>query len=98
MRINSNLPDHPTKEIPVHVDMPELDVAAAREIARDAVTETGAEAMLLSWHSKKTGEFYPRAECGGDDRPPWVVFAESRGANLIVDINDGDFRFYFLLL
>lgn len=98
MQINPDLPDHHTKEITLYDETPDIDFAAAREIARDAVKETGADAMLLSWHNKKTGEFYPKTECGRGDRPPWVVFAESRGANLIVDINDGDFRFYFLLL
>jgi len=98
MQIKSNLPDHKPKKIVLQVDTPDIDFSTAREIAREAVQKTGADAMLLSWHNKKTGEFYPKTECGRDDRPPWVVFAESRGANLIVDINDGDFQFYFLLL
>jgi len=98
MQIKSNLPHHKPKEIALNVDTPDIDFSAAREIAREAVQELGTDAMLLSWHNKKTGEFYPKTECGRDARPPWVVFAESRGANLIVDINGGDFRFYFLLL
>jgi len=98
MQVLPNLPAHPKREIALHVDPPDIDFATARERARDAIQEIGAEAMLLSWHNQKTGEFYPKTECGRDDRPPWIVFAESRGANLIVDINDGDFRLYFLLL
>ena len=98
MQITSNLPDPDIREITLHLDLPDIDFAAAREAARDAIQDMGSDAMLLSWHNKKTGEFYPRTECGREDRPPWVVFAESRGANLIVDINNGHFRFYFLLL
>jgi len=98
MQIKSSLPAYEKREITLHVDPPDIDFTAARERARDAIRELGADAMLLSWHNRKTGEFYSKTECGRTDRPPWIVFAESRGANLIIDINDGDFRFYFLLL
>ena len=40
--------------------------------------------------SRKTGEGYPNIECGKGDKPAWVVYAESRGGDLTIDINDGD--------
>jgi len=52
--------------------------------------------MMLSYHSGKTGQFWPHYDCGGAGRPPWIVFAESRGYNLKIDINDGDFEFFYL--
>jgi hypothetical protein len=52
--------------------------------------------MLLSWYQGKSGESYPNLECGSDDRPAWVVYAESRGGNLTIDINAGQYVFIYL--
>jgi hypothetical protein len=54
--------------------------------------------MLLSWNNAETGEYYPKTECGHSGRPPWVVYADARGADLIIDVNDGQYTFMFLKL
>ena len=54
--------------------------------------------MLLSWNNAETGEYYPAFECGRIGRPAWVVYADARGADLIIDINDGRYTFMFLKL
>jgi hypothetical protein len=46
----------------------------------------------------KTGEFYPNVDCGAGKKPAWIVFAESRGGNLVVNINNGAYIFFFLKL
>jgi len=74
-----------------------LDFSAARDLAGAEARRIDPQAMLLSWHSGLTGEFYPKVECGRQDRPPWIVWAASRGANLTVAINDGAFVFYYLI-
>jgi len=63
--------------------------AQAREINKDA--------MMLSWYNRRTGKGYPDYECGSQ-RPFWEMFADSRGCNLKVVVNDGDYVFYYLKL
>ena len=74
----------------------DLDFERARSLARAEARRIDPQAMLLSWHSRLTGEYYPDIECGRDSRPPWIVWAASRGANLTVSVNDGAFSFYYL--
>jgi len=52
--------------------------------------------MILSWKNGKTGEFYPNRECGTQNKPAWIHYAEARGANLTIDINDSDYIFMIL--
>jgi hypothetical protein len=35
-------------------------------------------------------------ECGKGDKPAWIVYAESRGGNLTIDINAGQYLFIYL--
>jgi hypothetical protein len=55
-----------------------------------------ADPMLLSWYQGKTGESYPNLECGPGDKPAWIVYAESRGGDLTIDINEGQYVFVYL--
>ncbi len=59
---------------------------------------TGEDQMMLSWYCGKTGEYYPKTECGRSDKPPWIIFAESRGADIAININDGEYVFLYLSL
>ena len=77
-------------------DDPQLDLAGARALAKETARALDSNAMMLSYHSAKTGEFWPSYDCGGGGRPPWIVFAESRGYNLKIDINDGEYEFFYL--
>ncbi len=52
--------------------------------------------MLLSWYQGKTGESYLNLECCSGDKPAWIVYAESRGGDLTIDINDGQYVFIYL--
>jgi hypothetical protein len=52
--------------------------------------------MLLSWYQGKTVESYPNLECGPGDKPAWIVYAESRGGDLTIDINEGQYVFHYL--
>ncbi len=82
--------------VALSVDDPDLDLNAARAMAKRTALEMDRNAMMLSYHSGKTGEFWPAYDCGGGGRPPWIVFAESRGYNLKIDINDGEYEFFYL--
>jgi len=73
-----------------------LDLTEASALAKAKARDLDSNAMMLSYHSAKTGEFWPNYDCGGGSRPPWIVFAESRGYNLKIDVNDGDYEFFYL--
>ena len=96
-QIKSTNSDLPAERIHLHSGEADLEFTSAKDLAKHAARERSPDAMLLSWHNTKTGEYYPRYDCGGHDRPAWVLFAESRGANLTVDVDDGDYVFMFLL-
>ncbi|MDX2445676.1 MAG: AF1514 family protein [Desulfobacterales bacterium] len=78
------------------INNPGLDLASATDIAKKKATELGDDPMLLAWSNGKTGEYYPTADCGSSDTPPWLVFAESRGADIAININDGEYIFLYL--
>ena len=87
---------YPGKHIEVKIDKPDLDFAAAKGMAKQKAKEICDDPMLLSWYRGKTGESYPNLECGPGDKPAWIVYAESRGGDLTIDINKGQFVFIYL--
>ena len=94
--IHTTSTEYTLETVTLHVDDPDMDLTAASHMAKTKARDLDSNAMMLSYHSGKTGEFWPAYDCGGNDRPPWIVFAESRGYNLKIDINDGDFEFFYL--
>ena len=84
--------------LPVFVKGRDLDFEAAKSIARQKAMEFCRDPMLLSWCNGQTGAYYPNLECGTGGRPAWIVFAESRGGDLTIDINDGQYIFIYLRL
>lgn len=51
--------------------------------------------MLLAWYEQEGGRFSPCVECCGEDEPAWVVYAKSRGGQLQVEVNKGEYIFIF---
>ena len=98
VQIHSESKEYPVERIRLQVDDPDLDFATANGLAKENARARCKDAMLLSWCNGKTGEFYPKFECGYKKTPPWIIFAESRGANLYIDINDGEFVFVYLMI
>ncbi len=84
--------------IKIYVADPDLNFSKAKDLSKDKARKRCKDPMLLSWCNGKTGEFYPRFDCGREDKPAWVVFAEARGGNLTVDINVGEYVFIYLML
>jgi hypothetical protein len=84
--------------VDIQVDDKNLDFGKANDIAKKEAEKLADDPMLLSWFCKKTGEYFPRLECGNRDKPVWIIFAESRGADIAVDINDGEYIFLYLSL
>jgi len=78
------------------IDNKDLGYDDAHDLAKHMAMELSADPMLLSWYCGKTGEYYPKTECGRLDKPAWIVFAESRGADIAININDGEYIFLYL--
>jgi hypothetical protein len=76
----------------------ELDFDTARQRAKTRALEISPHAMQLAWYNGQTEKGFPNYECGAGDRPAWRVFAESRGCNLTIDINQGTFLFLYLTM
>jgi hypothetical protein len=87
---------YPLQTVSLSVDDPGLNLASASALAKQKARAIDRNAMMLSYHSGKTGEFWPNYDCGGAGCLPWMVFAESRGYNLKIDINGGEFEFFYL--
>ncbi len=94
--LKPKIKDYPGQHIKLKIDNADLDFAEAKDIANQKAKESCADPMLLSWHQGKTGESYPNLECGPGDKPAWIVYAESRGGDLSIDINEGQYVFIFL--
>ena len=97
VEIKSTNLDHPVERIDLQSGTADLEFITARDLAKQTAQERSRDAMLLSWYNRKTGEYYPRYDCGREDKPVWELFAESRGANLTVDVDGGEYVFMFLL-
>ena len=84
--------------IRLHIENTDLDFVEAKTIAKGKATELAQDPMLLSWYSGKTGDYFPNYSCGKWRKPVWILFAESRGADIAVNINDGEYIFLYLSL
>jgi hypothetical protein len=81
--------------IDIQISEEPLDFARARTLATQRARQEAAEPMLLAWYNRGTGEFSPQVTCCGDDRPTWLIYAESRGGDLIIDINNEAYVFIY---
>jgi hypothetical protein len=95
-QLQENATEYTLDTVELTIDDPGLDFNAASDLAKATARKMDSNAMMLSYHSGKTGAYWPNHDCGSNDRPPWIVFAESRGYNLKIDINDGEFEFFYL--
>lgn len=80
------------------VDDPDLTFKQAKALAKKIAQQKDKNHMILSWKNGKTGEFYPTRECGTQKIPAWIYYAQVRGANLTININNGEFIFMILTI
>ena len=81
--------------VDVSVEDRPLDFSAARTAAQEAALTRASEPLLLVWLDAASGRFSPNVTCCGDDKPTWLVYAESRGGDLSISVNGGRFVFVF---
>ncbi len=72
-----------------------LDFARARVLADRRAQELRADPMLLAWCDRAAGAFSPQVTCCSDLKPAWLIYAETRGGDLIIDINDEAYVFVY---
>ena len=72
-----------------------LDFNSARLLSDQKANELIENPMLISWYDRDTGRFSPDVTCCSEDKPGWVVYAESRGGNLSVTVNDEQYVFIY---
>jgi len=84
-----------TNPVVIHHERP-LDFGHAREIADKRARELVSDPMLLAWYEAKSGKFSPLVECCSEIKPGWIVYAESRGGSITIDINDEEYIFIYL--
>ena len=94
--INPDIKDYPGNHINIETDSSDLEFTTAKDIAKQRAKAVCTDHMLLSWFQGKTGESYPNMECGPGDKPAWITYAESRGGDLVIDINQGQYIFIYL--
>jgi hypothetical protein len=82
---------------PIDMSVPDepLDFSRARAIAERRARDLAPEPMLLAWYDRGSGQFSPRVTCCRDDKPAWLTYAESRGGDLVIDINDEAYVFVY---
>jgi hypothetical protein len=81
----------------IKVKVPEnsLNFKTAKQRATENAREVASDPVLLAWYERETGRFSPDVECCGEEKPSWMIYAESRGGNITVDINDGAYVFMY---
>jgi hypothetical protein len=84
-----------TNPVFIHVDEDDLTLKDARIIADQKAAELASDPMLMGWYEKRSGRFSPNVECCSEEKPGWIVYAESRGGNITIDINDEDYVFIY---
>lgn len=84
------------EHLSLKIDDADFDFLKAKDIAKEKALERCDYPMILSWSNKKNGVTYPDYECGVNEKPFWIRYAEGRGANLIVDFNEGEYTFMVL--
>ena len=80
---------------PIHIKSESLDFKTAKQIATQKARELFSDPMLLAWYQAKTGEYTPKTECAAGDKPAWIVYAESRGGDITIDIYDEEYIFIY---
>jgi hypothetical protein len=80
--------------IEISTGMTKLDFSSAKRMAYEAASKVTSEPMLLAWWDRNGRTFSPDACCSAD-KPGWLIYAETRGGNVSVDINDEEFVFVY---
>ena len=93
--VKASIKTYLTNPIQVKYDKESLDFEKAKQIADQNARDLCSDPMLLAWYQGKTGDYVPKTECGVGDKPAWIIYAESRGGDITIDINDEEYIFIY---
>ena len=79
----------------VRVEDKSLDFAGAKALADRKARELSSDPMLIAWFDRKERRFSPDSICCDRDKPSWLVYAEARGGDISVDINNEEYVFVY---
>jgi hypothetical protein len=94
--MKAEIPEFKGKLVNIRMEKLPGDFAEIKDFAKQKAKEICRDPMLLSWYIGKTGQGYPAFECGSSEKPAWFVFAEARGGDIMIDINEGEYIFIYL--
>ena len=66
-----------------------------KKLAVEAAREAGGDVTLLSYYDQVSGTMVPRTTCAESGDDGHRIYAENRGADLRIVINEGDCDFFF---
>jgi hypothetical protein len=72
-----------------------VDFATAKGLAYERAVQVLSEPMLLAWFDRNRGKYSPDVVCCDYDKPTWLVYAESRGGRISIDVNNLDYVFVY---
>ena len=81
--------------IPLNIMDSDLSFAQAYQASKEMAREIGSDPMLLSWYDRKRGRYSPEEVTCGAGSAPWITFAVSRGADISIVVNDGEYVFIY---
>jgi hypothetical protein len=84
-----------TDPVDLKVEDPALDFPRARELADRRARELCPDPMLLAWFDRRAGRYSPDIVCCREDKPTWLTYAESRGGDLVIDLNGEEYVFVY---
>ncbi len=81
--------------VAVKLDDTVPSLTAARFIADRKAAELAENPMLLAWYDSTANKFSPDVTCCSEEKPGWLVYAESRGGSISITVNDEQFVFVY---
>ena len=81
--------------VDLRIDDQARDFSRAKQQADRRARELCEAPMLLAWFDAKTGRYSPDLMCCREDKPTWLTYAESRGGDLVIDINGEEYVFVY---
>jgi len=85
----------PPPVLHLSIDDPGCGFDCAKDKAVAEARKYGKDPEVVSWFDRKGGRHSQGDECCLEGEPTWIAYAESKGAHLTIDVNQGEYIFLF---
>jgi hypothetical protein len=75
---------------------PGTDYDEVQKATRDAALEVGGNVTLVSYYDRARNKMVPEAVSSKEGNDGYRIYAENRGADIRVTVNDDEYDFFFL--